>query len=198
MSTQAWQYVGTRRDIKCILDWKSLMMHTWIQLKGIIELFMDLSIVLTHYADLLTELVLAFCQLDHFTSAGLNTSRPRQNGRHFSDIFKCIFLYEIVWILIKISLKFFPKGPINNISALDQIMAWHHCLCPIHWSQVLSQEWRCSWSSTDRQCSKYIWVINNFIAYWGVTYIGGLRVVICVAHYLFICDVRAWRHNKIM
>ena len=21
------------------------------------------------------------------------------------------------------------------------------CLCPIHWSQVLSQEWRCSWST---------------------------------------------------
>ena len=24
------------------------------------------------------------------------------------------------------------------------------CLCPIHWSQVLSREWRCSWSSADR------------------------------------------------
>ena len=36
------------------------------------------------------------------------------------------------------------------------------CLCPIHWSQVLSPSWRCSWSSTDRQCSNYIWVINNF------------------------------------
>ena len=39
------------------------------------------------------------------------------------------------------------------------------CLCPIHWSQVLSWEWRCSWSSADRRCSNYIWVINNFIAY---------------------------------
>ena len=36
------------------------------------------------------------------------------------------------------------------------------CLCPIHWSQVLSQEWRCSRSSADRRCSNYIWVINNF------------------------------------
>ena len=25
------------------------------------------------------------------------------------------------------------------------------CLCPIHWSLVLSREWRCSWSSPDRQ-----------------------------------------------
>ena len=31
------------------------------------------------------------------------------------------------------------------------------CLCPVHWSQVLSQEWRCSWSSADRHCSNYIW-----------------------------------------
>ena len=54
-----------------------------------------------------------------------NTLRLRQNGRRFPDnIFKCIFLYENVWISIKISLKFVPKGPINNIPALVQIMAW--------------------------------------------------------------------------
>ena len=54
----------------------------------------------------------------------LNTLRLRQNGRHFTDdIFKCIFLNKSVWILIKISLKFVPKGPINNIPALVQIMA---------------------------------------------------------------------------
>ena len=55
----------------------------------------------------------------------VNTLRPRQNGRHFpDDIFKCIFLNENIWILIKISLKFVPKGPINNIPAMVQIMAW--------------------------------------------------------------------------
>ena len=54
-----------------------------------------------------------------------NTLRPRQNGRHFpDDIFKRIFLNENVWISLKISLKFVPKGPINNIPALVQIMAW--------------------------------------------------------------------------
>ena len=41
------------------------------------------------------------------------------NGRHFpDDIFKCIFLNENVFISIKISLKFVPKGQINNILAL--------------------------------------------------------------------------------
>ena len=38
------------------------------------------------------------------------------------NIFKCIFLNENVWISIKISLKVVPKGLINNIPALVQIM----------------------------------------------------------------------------
>ena len=54
----------------------------------------------------------------------VNTWRPRQYGRRFpDDTFKRIFLNENVRILIKISLKFVPKGPINNIPALVQIMA---------------------------------------------------------------------------
>ena len=54
-----------------------------------------------------------------------NTLRPRQNGRHFADdIFKCIFVNENIWIPIKISLRFVPSGPINNIPALVQILAW--------------------------------------------------------------------------
>ena len=55
----------------------------------------------------------------------LNTLKPRQNGRQFPDnIFICIFLNENIWILIKISHKFVPKGLINNIPALVQMMAW--------------------------------------------------------------------------
>ena len=53
----------------------------------------------------------------------LNSSSPGQNGRHFADdISKCVFLNENVWIPIKISLKFVPKGPINNIPSLVLIM----------------------------------------------------------------------------
>ena len=44
-------------------------------------------------------------------------------ARQFFYISKCIFLNENVWIWITISLKFVPKGPINNIQALVQIMA---------------------------------------------------------------------------
>ena len=54
-----------------------------------------------------------------------NTSRPKQNGRHFADdILICSFFNENARISLKISLKFVPKFRINNIPALVQIMAW--------------------------------------------------------------------------
>ena len=58
-------------------------------------------------------------------SLTINTLRLRQNGRYLpDDIFEFIFLNEKVWISSMISLKFVSKGPINNIPALVQIMAW--------------------------------------------------------------------------
>ena len=46
----------------------------------------------------------------------LNTLGPRHNGGHFpDDIFKCIFLNENVWILIKISLKLFPMVVLSKL-----------------------------------------------------------------------------------
>ena len=45
----------------------------------------------------------------------INSCPPGQNSHHFTDdIFTCIFVKEKFWILIKISLKFIPKGPIDN------------------------------------------------------------------------------------
>ena len=69
------------------------------------------------------------------------------------------------------------------------------CLYPIRWSQVLSWEWRCSWSSACRCCSNYIWVINNLIAYWSASYIRDLTVhqikagISCYYIYIF-CGTR--------
>ena len=52
-----------------------------------------------------------------------NPSFPGQNGRHFADdIFRYIFVNEHFCILIKISMKFVHKGPIDNNPA--KIMAW--------------------------------------------------------------------------
>ena len=52
--------------------------------------------------------------------------RDEINNIFADNIFKRIFFNENVWISIKISLKFVPKGPIYNIPALVQIIAWCH------------------------------------------------------------------------
>ena len=62
---------------------------------------------------------IASCRSRIIVGLHLNTLRPRQDGGHFpDDVFKCIFLYENVWIPITICMAFVPKGPINNIPAL--------------------------------------------------------------------------------
>ena len=54
------------------------------------------------------------------------TLRPRHYGLRFADdTLKCILLNENVRIPIETLLKFVPKGPINNIPTLVQVMAWH-------------------------------------------------------------------------
>ena len=37
---------------------------------------------------------------------------------------------------------------------------------------------RCSWSIACRRCSNYIWVIHNFIAHWGASYIRYFTVLV--------------------
>ena len=118
-----------------------------------------------------------------------NTLRPGRNEQHFADdIFKCIFFNENVWVAIKISLKFIPKGPINNIPALVRIMAWrrsgdkplsepmmlslptHICVTRPQWvkmqSHFLTQYCVCLWSNLpqsfyDSQCMALIAVVKG-------------------------------------
>ena len=86
------------------------MVHNYSQLLKHLQIFLPNR----------TEFIVFFLQ-----NKLLNTLRPRHNGRHFADyIFRSIFLNENVSIPIKFSLKFVPKGPINYIPALVQIMAW--------------------------------------------------------------------------
>ena len=48
----------------------------------------------------------------------------KTNGSHVTDnIFKCIFFTESHRILIETSIKFYPKGPVDNMLALVQIAA---------------------------------------------------------------------------
>ena len=70
-------------------------------------------------------LYISVCQVEPV----LNSLRPRQSERHFADdIFMCIFFNENCCILIKFSLKYVRKGPIDNNPALVQIMAWRRSM----------------------------------------------------------------------
>ena len=102
------------------------------------------------------------------------------NNRETGDLRRHRAHYDAIVIsCIKIVIFWFYLIPVAQIlimhkRAVLQIMTWRltadrplscSCLCSIHWSQVLSPEWRCSWSSANRRCSNYIWIINNFIDY---------------------------------
>ena len=45
---------------------------------------------------------------------------------------------------------------------------------------VLSWEWGCNWSSANRRCSNYIWVINYLMAHKGASYIRDVTVCIYI------------------
>ena len=103
----------------------------------------------------------------------MDTLRPRQNGRHIADYtLKCIFLNENVWIYIKISLKFPSQGPINNIPALVQIMAW----CRLG----------------DKPLSEPMMV--NLLTNICVT----RPQSICIVHQIVVYSLIRWRHVSIM
>ena len=73
------------------------------------------------------------------------------------------------------------------------------CLCPIHWSQVWSREWRCSWSSADRRCSNYIWVKSTILLPTkSASYIRGLTVRLSCPNPLIcenMCTIAFFSHD---
>ena len=91
----------------------------------------------------------------------LNSSLPGQNGRHFADdIFRCIFMNGKFCILIKISIKFVPKGATDNNPALVQIMTWHQIINkplsePILYSLTYICGTRRRWIEVWFSCSLY-------------------------------------------
>ena len=96
----------------CVFGWFSLLSQQFLNVCSC-----HLEVCKKHRAHNLT-------RQSHY-SAYFNTLRPRHNGRCYADdTSKRIFFNENVRISIKISLKFVPKGPINNIPALVQIKAW--------------------------------------------------------------------------
>ena len=68
-----------------------------------------------------------------------------------------------------------------------------NCLCPIHWSQVLSREWRCSWSSADRPIK-----VRLILETWRYFKIVGIQEGRCFSWSIdiIIDNVRTWwRHQ---
>ena len=123
-----------------------------------------------------------------------NTLRPRRNGRHFPDgTFKHIFLIENVRISSKISLKFVPRGPISNIPALVQIMAWrrpgdkplsepmtvslltHICVIRPQWVNSCKK----SWSTSCLVCVRNTWGVFRVrwkdICFWRISRVTNCR-----------------------
>ena len=131
----------------------------------------------------------------------VNTLRPRRNEQHFADdIFKRIFFNENVWISIEISLKFVPKGPINNIPTLVQIMAWrrpgdkplsepmmvslmtHICVTRPQWVKIMIWRWigdkplsepMMVSLLTSLGLNELIWVLClDYVQYWANKVVG--------------------------
>ena len=77
---------------------------------------------------------LKFHSNQHFIQIKL-THPPGQNGCPFAQTIysDAFFLDEKFCILIKISLKFVPNGPIHNNPALVQKLAWLHSII---WTNV--------------------------------------------------------------
>ena len=68
---------------------------------------------------------MAFAQVVELMADQFNSSRPWTKIATIlaDNIFKCIFLNETDRIQIQISLKLFPKSPIDNKPVLVQVMA---------------------------------------------------------------------------
>ena len=93
-----------------------------------------------------------------------NTLRPKQNVCHFQDdIFKCIILNENVWISMKISLKFVPRGQIKNIPSLVKIMPWRR---PAQ-SHYLNQWWLVYWCIYTSLGLDTLWVNKGYRGHCG-------------------------------
>ena len=128
----------------------------------------------------------------------LNSLRLRQNRRHFEDdVFKCNCLNENVWILIKISPKFVANGPINNIPALVQIMAWHDKATSHHLNQWWLDYWHTNASLGLNELKTAYFFFQNYILFLNlfpvnVIYLYEISPIewIFIAHALWV--LMAW------
>ena len=97
------------------------------------------------------------------SNSDIATQRPLQN----TSVKTLTLNYNngLYTILGSLNLNYRQFSNIRRTQS-QNINVFSSCLAVVfHWNHVLSWEWRCSWSSADKRCSNYIWVVNNFIAY---------------------------------
>ena len=176
---------------------------------GVLGIWMKAKGILSRYLITTAKWLVGWAQLSYLHADinslalgrccyNLNTQRPRQNGRHVADdILKCIFKNENISISIKISLKFVPNGPINNIPALVQIMAWrrpgdkqlsepmivslltHICVTRPQWGTCQNYNtWACLWGGAQ---------VNATVPHWWLFSCGPGNSLAPSGHYWSQC-----------
>ena len=162
--------------------------------------------------------VLCVCFLSFHNRWMLNTLRPRQNGGRFADdILDCLLLNENVWISIKISLKFLPKGPINNIPALVPIMTWrrpgdkplsepmmvslltHICATRPQWVKDMNYHFFLHCTIYSLPVHMYRWCMYSFLSFnpYFVYYIAILPLVTITPQNTTYWTLSCWRYIRI-
>ena len=151
--------IYTHIHLYCIMIYMSVV-TVWVYIRRWCEIFFRILSFIFRKIE-------QQCIPSHLCQRNFNTLRLRQDGRLFpDDTFKLIFLNENVRISIKISLKFLPKGPINNNPSLVQIMAWrrsgdkplseprmeslltHICVTRPQWVKWIMPNYDCWWFGT--------------------------------------------------
>ena len=95
----------------------------------------------------------------------------RRSGDEMRAFLVCLFCFPCIALDVD-SCELFTYHQTSNINAPNPktqiiLVLSCCCLCPLHWRQVLSQEWMCSCSS-------------NFIGYKCVTYIRSLMAFLSI------------------
>ena len=103
--------------------------------------------------------------------------RDKMATKFADEIFKCIFSNENIWILIDISLKFVPKGQINNIPALVQ------------------SQWVKACDATSKRCQ--ILVSTSCLCYSSILEHDAVACIEsrCTIKAKFVADV--WNHSHV-
>ena len=139
---------------------------------------------------------------------------PRQNDRHFpDDTFKCIScicVNESVYMLIRISLKFVRKVPINNNPASVHVIVWRRAGSLLTYIYVAGP-WcdkvilgtgtikggpyncppraQCQWCPFEWYEQTYIYIIWKYCQLW---YEENITLRICVLHIPDVHRIAPW------